>query len=132
MTAFTSPYGTPWARLVANVTEDGECWIGAEKSGRTRGGYLQTNWRINGKIRKFSAHVLTWVAHESGVESLSELADAYDEFRASGLELDHTCCNPACRRPIHLEPMTHLENIQRRDARRSARGGMPDESEREF
>ena len=28
----------------------------------------------------------------------------------SGLELDHTCRNPACVNPAHLEPVTHREN----------------------
>jgi hypothetical protein len=30
-----------------------------------------------------------------------------------GLELDHTCRNPACVRPEHLEPVTHQENVLR-------------------
>jgi hypothetical protein len=29
------------------------------------------------------------------------------------LELDHLCRNPACVRPDHLEPVTHLENLRR-------------------
>ena len=30
-----------------------------------------------------------------------------------GKELDHTCVNPPCARPSHLDPVTHLENIRR-------------------
>lgn len=30
-----------------------------------------------------------------------------------GLELDHTCKNRKCCNPDHLEPVTHLENMQR-------------------
>lgn len=30
-----------------------------------------------------------------------------------GLELDHLCRNPACCNPVHLEPVTHLVNMQR-------------------
>ena len=30
-----------------------------------------------------------------------------------GLQLDHLCCNPACVRPDHLEPVTQAENIRR-------------------
>ena len=43
----------------------------------------------------------------------------------SGLELDHTCRNPACVNPSHLEPVTHRENDLRgvgvgaRNARKS-------------
>jgi hypothetical protein len=31
----------------------------------------------------------------------------------AGLELDHTCVNPKCVRPDHLEPVTHRENVRR-------------------
>lgn len=30
-----------------------------------------------------------------------------------GLELDHTCRNPPCCNPAHLEPVTHAENMRR-------------------
>lgn len=30
-----------------------------------------------------------------------------------GLELDHLCRVPACCNPLHLEPVTHRENIRR-------------------
>lgn len=30
-----------------------------------------------------------------------------------GRELDHTCRNPICCNPAHLEPVTHLENMRR-------------------
>lgn len=30
-----------------------------------------------------------------------------------GLELDHTCKNPWCVNPFHLEAVTHLENMRR-------------------
>lgn len=30
-----------------------------------------------------------------------------------GLELDHTCRQPWCCRPSHLEPVTHAENMRR-------------------
>lgn len=35
-----------------------------------------------------------------------------------GLDLDHLCVNPPCVNPAHLEPVTHEENIRRRDALR--------------
>lgn len=30
-----------------------------------------------------------------------------------GMELDHTCRNPGCCNPDHLEPVTHKENVLR-------------------
>jgi len=44
----------------------------------------------------------------------------YDFFvrplgKANGLELDHLCRNTLCVNPNHLEPVTGLENIKRRD-----------------
>jgi hypothetical protein len=55
-----------------------------------------------------------------------ELFLAYHEFRASGLQIDHRCENPACRRPSHLQAVTQRENIaatkERRYQRQLARG----------
>lgn len=39
-----------------------------------------------------------------------------------GHQLDHTCNVRACVKRAHLEPVTHRENLRRRDARR--RGGL--------
>lgn len=36
---------------------------------------------------------------------------------APGLELDHTCNNPPCVNPAHLEPVTHHENMLRMSRR---------------
>ncbi len=38
--------------------------------------------------------------------------DAYGAIPA-GLEIDHLCRNKACRQPLHLEAVTHAENIRR-------------------
>lgn len=118
---FTANYSSPYARLVANVIETGtpgdECWEGADTV--CKWGYSRLNFRIRGVgHRKLSAHIATWVAAQLGDADLVDLWWAYVEFRASGLELDHTCVNPRCRRPDHLEPVTHQENVQRSFERR--------------
>lgn len=114
-----SPYGSPYARLVANVSEFGGCWIGNDRT-RCRFGYQRLNFYVPGlaKAVKLTAHIATWLLTEAealgaGIVTADELFLAYTEFRASGLELDHTCVEPACRNPAHLEPVTHTENMQR-------------------
>lgn len=125
---FTSPHSGPYARLVANVIEDGECWCGTERKvqGRTRA-YKRVNFRVpglGGRHLGLAAHIVTWVAHELQREGLPTDMDslwlAYWEFRCSGLELDHLCNQPACRRPSHLEPCTRVEQEQRKIMRRQA------------
>lgn len=134
MPAFVSPHSSPYARLVANVTEDGECWLGTEKSSG-RGTYQQINFRVpglGGRIKHFSAHVLAWIIDQTESADLNELF-LYDlEFRCSGLEIGHGCHTPACRRASHLTPMTHRENIAQRDARRAPRVGAPEPDEVPF
>lgn len=128
---WTSAYSSPYARLVANVIEDDACWLGQESS-KGRGGYRQVNFRIpgrGGRITKFSAHILTWIAHETGFTKLDDLYLAYVEFRCSGLVIDHECEQVACRRPLHLFPCTQSENIRRGRARRAARAELAVESE---
>jgi hypothetical protein len=134
MASFTSPHSSPYARLVANVTELGDCWLGTERTSG-RGGYIQVNARVpglGGRVVHFSAHILTWVAHETGATSWDDLFLAYHEFRCSGFEIGHECHMPECRRPSHLTPMTHKENIAQRDARRSPRGAAADPEDLEF
>lgn len=120
---WTSAYSSPFARLVANVTEDGECWLGPEQS-TGRGGYCQASFRVpglDGRVVKFSAHILAWIACETELVDLDELYLAYLEFRCSGLVIDHECERVACRRPKHLFPCTQRENIMRGRERRAAR-----------
>lgn len=101
---------------MANVVEAGDCWLGTERSGRTRGAYQQVNFRVpglGGRVVHFSAHILAWVCAENGTgyQDMDELFLWYWEFRASGLVLDHTCNNPECRRPTHLDPCTQKERL---------------------
>lgn len=147
---FPRKYETIRERLTATV-QDGEhprgCWIGTDVG--CRYGYQRQTWWIVGqqKTVKLTTHILLWVL-EKFVEDrgyiplMDELYLAYLEFRCSGLELDHTCDEPACRRPDHLEPKTHSQNIRDGNARwaqkRAATLGAPiahtehDEADVEF
>lgn len=58
-------------------------------------GYCQTKYRG----RRIYAHVLSYVAHIGPVPK--------------GRELDHRCRNPKCWNPLHIEPVTHRENVLR-------------------
>lgn len=77
---------------------------------------------LNGRQKRLSAHILAWLLDHLGPMQRDELFLAYLEFRASGLQLDHLCNEPACRRPSHLNPCTQSENIRagrERDYQRS-------------
>jgi hypothetical protein len=117
-----SPYSSPFARLTSTVTVDGECWI-ADGTKLCRGGYHRTNFWVPalGRIVALSSHIATWCAQEACADTANDLYLAYLEFRCSGLELDHTCEQPGCRRPKHLDPVTHAVNVQRMYERRAAR-----------
>jgi hypothetical protein len=128
-----SPYSSPYARLVANVTEHNGCWCGTDRTA-CRFGYQQINWWVPGLGRrvKLMAHLCTWLWIEAGCTTVDELYLAYCELRASGLQLDHECVETSCRNPDHLEAVTQAVNIQRRHARRSPRQAAPEPCDMEF
>lgn len=135
---FPRKYDDVRERLTATV-RDAEhangCWIGTDVE--CKGGYQRQNWWVRGlqKHVKLTTHVLLWVQEHTGFTDMDDLYLAYLEFRASGLELDHTCDEPSCRCPSHLEPKTHRENMMDgRDRWAARRAAMPpvDDSEPEF
>ena len=117
-------HSSTYARLVANVVEEGECWLGTEAS-IANYGYRRVSMRVGGRHAKFLAHILMFCLMELrklGIEepTCEELYLAYLEFRCSGLEIDHECNNPACRYPGHLQPLTRIENEHLKHKRRAA------------
>jgi len=92
----------------------GPCWVGQDGY-RCHHGYRRIDLRIrglNGRQKRLSAHILAWLLDQLGPMARDELFLAYLEFRSSGLQLDHRCDEPACRRPSHLNPCTQSENIR--------------------
>lgn len=116
---FPRKYDTIRERLTATVSDSEHprgCWIGTDLG--CRYGYQRQTWWIVGlqKTVKLTTHVLLWVLDEFEKDqgytpTMDELYLAYLEFRFSGWELDHECDENACRRPDHLKPKTHSENM---------------------
>ena len=78
--------------------ELGPCWVYGGNSDRRGYGHF----KVNGK--ELMAHRFAFLLED-------EIPD--------GLELDHLCRNTSCVRRSHLEPVTHLVNMQRAYPERS-------------
>ena len=118
-----SCYDTLFTRLAANTKEpeNGQaCWVWVRR--RCRFWYGKTTLYVPGLRKTVSlyAHVLMYCVFESNAKTGDDAYLAYQELRASGLELDHLCNNPSCIYPDHLDPVTQLENTRRRGLRSHA------------
>jgi hypothetical protein len=134
-------YGSLHERLYVTCVDEpndfveGDCWCGVEKQ-RSSWGYcrITLRWQEDRRDhhRAFSAHILAWVLKDlPPTVTPAQAVAAYRAFQAEGLELDHQCNNPRCRRPSHLEPVTHSENERRKHERRAARQAFTSEEARE-
>ena len=116
-------YPDLFTRLVSNTHEPENaqaCWLWARK--KDRSGYGRLNLYVPGlKARVIlQAHVLAYVVHEGRPEDADEAWLMYQDFVASGLEIDHLCRMPACLYADHHEPVTPAENCRRREERRAS------------
>lgn len=85
-----------WQKV--NKEAGGGCWLWTASVQEKRGGYGQ--FRVGRRMLR--AHKITYAL----------LIGAVPE----GLVLDHLCRVPRCVNPLHLEPVTHAENIRRGEA----------------
>lgn len=96
-------YQRKFYRFVRITSNDGECWLWL--SSKTALGYGRGYVR---GVGRFGAYRLSYeLAH-------GKIAD--------GLVIDHLCHNPSCVNPLHLEAVTHGENIRRQ---RKFKGSIP-------
>lgn len=86
-----------WQR-VEKAAEPGGCWNWTGAIGPT--GYGFWSFRIDGKPTTRPAHRFAWIACAGSIPD--------------GLEIDHLCRNRRCVNPLHLEPVNHATNCDRR------------------
>lgn len=95
------------ARLLANSKFDPltGCRIWMAKTSKRRGGGLdgRINLRVNGRHVSRRAHRISFEVFNGPIPP--------------DHEIDHTCVNSLCIEPLHLEAVTHAENVKRRDQR---------------
>src|SRR4051794_3499563 len=89
-------------RLRERTHVTGECWIWTGRRNVDGYGILRVGRRI------CAAHRLAFFVSRGPIEE--------------GLELDHLCCERACVRPSHLQPVSHAENVRRARTRAHERG----------
>lgn len=97
-----------WAKVdkSAGLGPHGDCW---EWRGATVKGYGNVGWAVDGSVRTFLAHRVSYFLVTG---------------KQPGDVMCHTCDNPLCVRPEHLWNGTHAENAFDREFK--GRGGHPD------
>jgi hypothetical protein len=113
-------YTNLFERLVSNTHEpenDQACWFWKCKVDRHCYGRINVYVKGLGTETTLQAHVALWVWLHAEPADTDELWLYYQEFVASGLELDHLCTVRYCVNPDHLEPVTKSVNNLRKYAR---------------
>lgn len=84
------------------ITSLSGCWMW---KGNRNNGYGVVGTRIDGESKVVYVHRVVW-SWENGADI------------GEGMQIDHTCANPLCVNPVHLECVTQAENLARARARR--------------
>lgn len=108
-------YVNLWHRLMGNIRvpeNEQACW--EWKSRHDNWQYPLVNIWVPGqqKTVTLKAHIVAWVLIEAECTCADEVRLAYLELVSSGMELDHTCVNPRCINPDHLELETPKRNCE--------------------
>ena len=85
-----------WERKNGRAGLD-DCWIW--QGAKLPKGYGTIPWRGDGKQQNLYAHRVSYELHKGKIPE--------------GKEIDHTCKNPSCSNPKHLEAVSPLENRNR-------------------
>lgn len=103
----TSRFRRLFDNRVLNVT-DKECWEWPARQ-RDEWGYGLLRYKEAGVVKKIRAHRLSYILHHGPIPQ--------------GLEIRHSCHNPACVNPAHLSVGTRLDNERDKvEAGRTPRG----------
>jgi len=90
--------GTALERFWRRVEKTNSCWLWM--GARDKRGYGRFSLDTRPQGRSFLAHVFSYDISAFGPVPI-------------GLDLDHLCRNPSCVNPLHLEAVTHKENVHR-------------------
>ena len=84
----------------------------------TSGPVVGGNW-LPEPMRDRDHYGYGYLRHQGELHKAHRLAyEAWIGEIPQGLEIDHLCSVKACVKPIHLEAVTHAENIERAARRR--------------
>ena len=89
------PSSSFWGKATEDHLTGCNVWNGSTSCGKNGKAYGIVRWRIDGRTRKLFAHRVA-IALVRGVD--------YDDL--AGFDVHHTCGNPLCINPAHLQTVS--------------------------